>query len=188
MPLSTMTVADLLKAIQSGDGQTRVAAWMRAGDAGPDAIPGLGRLAASDDRAIAKAALQALGRVTHAAAVPGNHDVAAVTSSSLLDLAESATLVTVRSRALFLVGHTADGRNVRRLEALLNDAAVRDDARMALERVPGSAAERALQRAAEDSRDGAWRFALEQSLRARRLSGTAAGRDPVWPPPAAPGS
>ena len=72
------------------------------------------------------------------------------------------------------LGETGGRGQVRELEALLSDSDVSEEARMALEQIPDSEAEKALERASE-SGPPACRAACRQSLRKRRRAMRDAG-------------
>lgn len=156
-------VSELISSLQSPEKRWQAAAG--AASVGPDAIADLGRLMASDDPATAKAAGEALRKVVCAAAAPGSKDRAKA-ASGLEGLITSATPRQVRSDALLLMGQVGGDAQVPALIALLREPDVREDARMALERIPGKRATQALERELQQASPG-YRPAIQQSLRAR---------------------
>jgi HEAT repeat protein len=74
--------------------------------------------------------------------------------------------VTVRRHALWMLSEIGDDADVKSMAVLLADAAVREDARCALERLPGAAATAALKTALGTAPEE-FRFALAHSLRVR---------------------
>lgn len=164
------SVNAFLDKMQSPDADVRYAAWKSAGPMGSMAVVGLGDLAANSDKAITKAARGALLNVAHYAARPGAAAEAHAVSIELLKLAAAPERPrAVRADALNLLGFTADSRTVPGIARLLSDTEMRDEARMALERIPGSAATNALRKAAQ-SAPADFRPNLDQSLSNRSLT------------------
>jgi HEAT repeat protein len=115
---------------------------------GAAAVLPLADAMASTDKGVSRAATEALERVTHHAARPGaGKSEAARVAAELLKVASSKRPATVRKEALNQLGFVGTNRDVAPLARLLGDIEVRDDARMALERIPGPQSLRALQEA-----------------------------------------
>ncbi|MBI3923021.1 MAG: HEAT repeat domain-containing protein [Armatimonadetes bacterium] len=163
-----------LEKIKSEDAQIRYAAWRAAGPRGAAAIGPLAELIGSTDRGVAKAAREALQNITHYAARPGAQKEARAASAELLKVAASTAQKAVRAEALNFLGFVGDDRAVPGIRKLLADADVRDEARMALERIPGNASLQALQRAHKSAPED-FKPNLEQSLHNRRLTPATAG-------------
>ena len=159
---------DLLDQLQSPDANVRLNAWKSAGPAGANAVIGLGDLMASPDKSIAKCATGALQNVAHYAARPGAAKEAQAVTTALLKLADSTRPRKVRAEALTLVGVVGDAHAVPTLTKLLADKDVREDARMALERIPGSASLSALKKAMAAAPDD-YKPSLQQSIQARTV-------------------
>ncbi|HZP83387.1 MAG TPA: HEAT repeat domain-containing protein [Chthonomonadaceae bacterium] len=163
-----------LEALKSPDAERRYAAWRGAGPMGAAAVAPIADLCASPDRGVAKAAKGALENIAHHAARPGAGKEARAVSTELLQVAQSRRPTATRAEALHLLGFTADSRAVPGIAPLLTDTAVRDEARMALERIPGNASLHALKQAAKTA-PADFRPALEQSLHNRVLTPKTAG-------------
>lgn len=165
----------LLDRLQSPDADVRYKAWQEAGPAGASVILGLGDLMASPDKSIAKCAHGALEVVTHYAARGGSGSKEARdVTKMLLKLSDSTRPRMVRADALCLVGVVGDGRAVPVLVKLMADKEIREDARMALERIPGSAATSALQKAQQSAPDD-YKPNVAQSLYDRSLTNAGVG-------------
>ena len=147
-------MADFLADLQSANPDTRFAAWRSAGGAPPSTIPELGKLAASANPGVAKAAREALTTMVHAVGKDPAAPNRAAVVKGLLDLAAPSSASAVRVHALRLLSHIAGEDSVPALSKWLADAAVREEAVYAIERIPGSAANQALMaaypRAADD--------------------------------------
>lgn len=164
-----MDLDQFLQQISSKDADARYRAWRSAGPMGAAAVAPLADLMAGADRGVAKAAGEAIERIVHHAARPAAQEEARAVSAALLKVAESQRPRRVRADALHWLGFVGDGRVVPGLAKLLGDPALREEARMALERIPGREATRALERARR-SAPADFKPHLEQSLRNRRLT------------------
>lgn len=137
-PLET---ARFLESMASPDPAARRAAATFARRRGASALPGLADLAASSDKAVAKAAQKAMTEITHHAARPGAPGEARQVADALLVIAQAtARPRMVRAHALHLAGFVASTATAPALRALRTDKEVGEDARMAWERIGGKAA------------------------------------------------
>ena len=141
--VSPPDAARFLDSMASPNPSVRRAAAAFARRRGAGALPGLADLAASSDRAIAKAAQKAMADITHHAARPGVSGEARQAAATLRTIAQAtARPRMVRAHALHLLGFVATAADVPGLHALLADTEVGTDARLALERISGKAAKR----------------------------------------------
>ncbi len=132
-----------LAAIRSSNAEERFAAWRDAGEAPPSAIPALGQLAGGADPAVAKAAAEALTTMVHAVGKsPGAANRGAVVKG-LLTVAEQGPLP-ARVHALRLLSNIAGEDSVPAIANYLKSPELREEAVFALERIPGSAAAKAI--------------------------------------------
>ncbi|MBI3910288.1 MAG: hypothetical protein HY320_05065 [Armatimonadetes bacterium] len=169
---------EFLEKIQSSDASVRYAAWRSAGPVGAPAVVPLADLMASADKGVVKAAQGALQGIVHYAARPGAREEARSVSAELLKVAASSRPTRVRAEALHWLGFVGDQRAVLGIALLLGDAEVRDEARMALERMPGRAPRRALQQALETA-PADFKPNLQQSLSNRHLTPDTVGTRPA---------
>jgi hydrogenase maturation factor len=146
VPAQRPTAATLMADVRAGDAALRLRAVEQAHLVGSPLIVPLGHAMSGDDRQAARAALEALRRVAHHCARPRASAERRLASRELAKLAEPAFPRPVRAEALHLLGMVASSEAVRMLEAMLRDPAVGEEARLALERIPGPASERALRR------------------------------------------
>ena len=137
-------MADFLTDLQSANADTRFAAWRSAGGAPPSTVPELGKLAASSNPGVAKAAREALTTMVHAVGKDPAAPNRAAVVKGLLDLAAPSSAPAVRVHALRLLSNIAGEDSVPALSKWLADAGVREEAVYAIERIPGSAANQAL--------------------------------------------
>lgn len=172
--MTTMIFADspvvgsLLAHIRYGDTAARSAAVKYAALTGTEALPALGRVYAGSDLAAGKAALEAMKKIAYNAGRPGADAEASAASGHLLALTGSEYPRRVRADALELLGIVGGGNEVSGIAALLDDKDVGEDARMALQRIPGKPAEDALKSAARGA-SAEKRAAIDLSLRQRKL-------------------
>jgi hydrogenase maturation factor len=161
------TAATLLADVKGGDATLRLRAVEQAPLVGTPVIVPLGRVMAAGDRAAARTAVEALRRVAHHCARPGAGAERATAAKELLKLTTASLPTAVRVEALYLLGFLAAARDAAALGALLNDPSVREEALLALERVPGAAVDRVLRtrlaRAAPE-----FQAAIRLTLEARR--------------------
>ena len=161
-------VVELLMHVKSDKAEIRTAAWNEMGKLSEKVIP-LSDLSSSEDKPVAKAAKGLLEAIAHRAARPSAKEEAKEVSEKLLEVASSGRPVPVRAWALHLLGFTADGRAVPGIARLLKVTEVQEEARLALERIPGSASTGALKGASETT-SAPFRPNIEQSLRAREAT------------------
>jgi len=162
-------VEEFLAQIRSSDVDTRYKAWQSAGPIGAEAIVALSALAAGDDKWVGLAATGAMEKIAHYSARPGAGSEAEAVSAELLKVAASHKPRVIRANALHLVGFIADNRSIPGLVKLLSDLEIREDARLALEKIPGSAATEAFKRAVKTA-PGDFLPQIKQSLYNRSLS------------------
>jgi HEAT repeat protein len=158
-----------LARIEDKDAGARMTAARGAGPLGAAAVVPLGDRMASSDPGVAKAAGEGLKVIVHHAARPGAGSEAKAVSTELARLLEPGRPRSVRGEAAYLLGFVGGDEAVPALARLLGDPELREDARLALERIPGRAATRALERALKTAAPE-FRPNLEQSLRHRRLT------------------
>ncbi len=137
------TDAKFLESMASPDPAVRRAAAAFARRRGADALPGLADLAASSDKAVAKAAQKAMADIIHHAARPGAGGEAGQAAAALLNIAQAANRPrAVRAHALYLLGFVASKTAAPVLKGLMTDREIGEDARMALDRIGGGTAKR----------------------------------------------
>lgn len=134
-----------LSEIQSDDPDVRFTAWRSAGEADPDAISELGRLVASENPGVAKAAREALTTMVHAkrgAVVP-----------QLLSLTGGNYAAPVKALAYRLLSLAAGDDAVAKIARGIQSRDLREEAVFCLERVPGAASTQALLAAYKEAPD-----------------------------------
>ena len=132
-----------LSDIQSSDANVRFAAWRRAGEVSPSVIPEFGKLAASKEPAIAKAAREALTTMTHSV----GKDSAAPNRAGVVK-----GLLQIKSADAFrLLSQIAGEDSVPAIAKSIGNPELREEVVYCLERIPGPAADKALIAAYKDA-------------------------------------
>ena len=137
-------VKEFIEKIQDDSADVRYAAWRDAAKVGARAVAPLGELVASKNQGVAKAASEALNTIAHHASRPGAKAERKAVSRALLRLLGRKKPHATRVKALELLALTGADECVPRVARLLNDKKLREDARRALERIPGKASLQAL--------------------------------------------
>ncbi len=135
---------EFLAAIQSENADARFAAWRQAGGASPAVIPQLGRLAASENPGVAKAAREALTTMAHSVGKQTTAVNRAGVVKGLLDLIAADYALPVRAHAFRLLSTVADPDSVPALSTSIRNPELREEAVFCLERIPGAASLNAL--------------------------------------------
>ncbi len=164
--MSTLSLDALLKDIQSPDHAVRAAARDTAGPVGAKAMAPLAKLTSHEDIEVQRAALRAMQNIVYYAGRPQAAAEAKSVSAELLILLGEEGPPQLRRDVLWMTWQIAGEDAAQPVAALLSDPEVHEDARMALERLPGEAATAALKAALADaSREQ--QPALAYSLRVR---------------------
>ncbi|MBK5290331.1 MAG: hypothetical protein JJE04_01380 [Acidobacteriia bacterium] len=148
-----MDTQQFLTAIQSSNPDERFAAWRAAGEVSPTVIPQLGKLAASQNPGIAKAAIEALTTMTHSVGKDPKSPNRAAVTRGLLDLSSQANALSVRIHALRLVSSIAAEDSVAVVAKEIHNPDLREEVVYCLDRIPGNASVQALINAYKDAAD-----------------------------------
>ena len=164
--MEELTLDVLIERIQSKDDAVRAPARDGAGAVGAKAVLPLAKVAADGELEIARAAGRAMQNIVYHAGRPGAEDEAKAVAAELLRLLGDSQPLQLRRDVLWMIWQIAGEEAVQPVAALLANADLREDARMALERLPGDKATAALQ-AALVTASGAEKSALAHSLGVR---------------------
>jgi HEAT repeat protein len=115
---------------------------------------------------VSRAAKRALSKIVRHAGRPGAGSERTAVVNELLRLLEPGQLLMIRREAISMLSEIADDQAVTPLAALLNDPELREDARVALERIPSGQSLDAL-RAGLAAVPDDFKINIAQSLRAR---------------------
>jgi len=164
--MEPMTLEALLEKIQSPDENIRAAARDGAGPTGAKAVAPLAKLAGTADLEVARAANRAIQNIVYHAGRPGADAEAKAVAAELLKLLDAQQPLQFRRDVLWMTWQIAGEEAVEPVAALLTSAELRDDARMALEELPGDKAVAALKAALAAAPDD-FKPSLAHSLRVR---------------------
>lgn len=164
--MEPLTLETLLKDIQSNEDAVRASARDRAGQVGAAAVAPLAKIAAEGELEIARAAQRAIQNIVYHAGRPDADSEAQAVAAQLIELVNQDLPVQLRRDVLWMTWQIAGEEAVAPVAALLANRDLYDDARMALERLPGDSATAALRAALKDAAE-ADKPALAHSLRAR---------------------
>jgi HEAT repeat protein len=158
-------VADLLARLHSRDDAVRGPAFHNAGPLGAPAVRSLARAMSDADPEAARAAKRALWNVVHHAGRPGATREALAVERALVALPPSQPN-SIRREVIWMLSEIGGSESIPHLAALLSDPLLREDARCALQRIPGTESLAVLRRA-QGSTDPSFAEALADALRAR---------------------
>lgn len=156
---------DLVDRLRSRDDDIRGDAWQQAGPAGAQAVRPVAALMTDPDFEVARSAKRALWNIVHYAGRPGASAAAKAAEAELLPLLGHQA-ASVRREVAWMLSEIGGNDSVEALAPLLADREVRDDARCALERLPGAKAVKAMRDALKTVPED-FRYALAESLRKR---------------------
>jgi hypothetical protein len=159
-------VDELIAKIKSQDEKVRARAWLGAGQVGAAAVEPLAETMTDANREVALAAKRALAQIVHDAGRPGAEEQKKAVIAELPLLLGDRRPVAVRREVLWLISEIGGDESVDAVAALLTNAELREDARCALQRIPGDKSLAAL-RAGLGSLPADFRPAVAESLRAR---------------------
>ena len=167
--MEELTLDALLNGIKSDDPDVRTKAWLAAGQIGPPALAPLAKIVAEGDLEVSRAAKRAMWKIVRTVGAPGRGECKAAAETELIGLLAEGTPDSVRCEVLWMLSEIGGEKTIdaiREIPDLLENKALREDARCCVERIPGQAAVDALAEGLEASEDE-FQLALAQSLRAR---------------------
>src|SRR5438874_2149254 len=168
-------VQALVAKIKGSDLDARAGAINEAAPLGAPAIAPLAGVAGGGDRGAAKAAREAIQRVAYYATRPGAGEDERAVAAELLKLIGTGRSRAVRAEAIRLVGILGGPDAATPLQRLLFDPDVREEARLALIRLPGPTADAALHLAMRTAPED-FRPALDLALQQRRRRAAGEGK------------
>jgi len=163
-----MSVQELIAGIRSEDASARCAAWQSAGEFGASAVKPLAAVMGESgvDQEVTRAAKNGLWTVARGAWPPGVDAADGSIVSALMELLSDEQPVTVRREALWMLSEIGGDEAVEPVAGLVTNGQLREDARCALERIPGEKSLDALKQAFDAASED-FKSNLAQSLRAR---------------------
>jgi HEAT repeat protein len=159
-------VSKLLAGIKDADDKIRTEAWLSAGEVGAPAVIPLAETMADGDMEVARAAKRALWKIVRHAGRPGAAKEKRAVVAQLVVLLGNNHPVSVRREVIWMLSEIGGRNAITPIARLIKNTELREDARMALERIPTKRALQALKfrfrNAPEDFKPN-----MAQSLRKR---------------------
>ncbi len=160
-----VSVEELIAKIKDKNDKVRGPAWQGAASAGAAAVKPLAEVMADPDYEIARAAKRGLWVIVRYAGRPGATQECQAVADQLVPLL-SAAPNPVRREVLWMLSEIGGDQAVSAMAALLTDKELRDDARCALQRIPGNESLGALKKAFTTAPEE-FKYNLAESLRDR---------------------
>jgi len=164
--MEPLTLEAFLEKIQSSDDNVRAPARDAAGPMGAKAVAPLAKIAVASDLEIARAANRAIQNIVYHAGRPGAGDEAKAVAAALIELLKTQQPAQFHRDVLWMTWQIAGDEAVEPVAALLSNAELREDARMALEGLPGEKSLAALKAALAAAPDD-FKPSVAHSLRVR---------------------
>ena len=159
-------VDKLIAGIRDKSDKVRTKAWLSAGEVGAAAVRPLAKVMTDKELEVARAAKRGLWKVVRHAGRPGAGPERKAVNAELVGLLSDDQPVSVRREVLWMLSEIGRRKCVETIAGLLSNRQLREDARMALQRIRSkkalAALKAALQAVPED-----FKLNIAQSLRQR---------------------
>ena len=162
---ATTSIESLVEQIKARNKKVRAEAWQNAAQLGAPAIKPLAPLLDDPEIEISRAANRALWSIVRHAGRPGAAQEAKAVTVELVALLSTSS-IKIRREALWMISELGADAVVKPVAALLADIELREDARLVLQRIPGTLATDSLKQGLSSVPDD-FKTHLAQSLRAR---------------------
>ncbi|MCH8121125.1 MAG: HEAT repeat domain-containing protein [Planctomycetes bacterium] len=159
-------VDELMAGIRDDSDKVRAEAWLGAGEVGAAAVKPLAKVMSNKDIEVARAAKRGLWKIVRHAGRPGAGNEKRAVVGKLVELLGDEQPVPVRREVLWMLSEIGNRRSIKLIAALLSNRDLREDARMALQRIPSKGAIAAL-RAGLKAAPEDFKLNIAQSLRQR---------------------
>jgi HEAT repeat protein len=128
-------VKKLIDGIKDSSAEARTRAWLSAGEVGAPAVGPLGEVMTDDDMEVARAAKRAMWKIVRHAGRPGAIREKRAVETELIGLLGDEQQVSVRREVVWMLSEIGARNSIRPLARLTRNEELREDARMALERI-----------------------------------------------------
>ena len=159
-------VSKLMAGIRDDDAKVRTEAWQSAGEVGAPAVKPLARVMTNEELEVARAAKRGLWKIVRHVGRPKSGNKKRAVIGKLVELLSDDQPVPVRREVLWMLSEIGDRNSIKPMAALLSNKELREDARMALQRIPGRGSLAALKTALKKAPDD-FKLNIAQSLRQR---------------------
>lgn len=157
--------ADLLAGIRSADDKVRTRAWQGAGEVGAAAIRPLAKMVNEEEGEVARAAKRGLWQIVRFTGGPEAKGKDRVIQR-LITLLKDGQPIALRREVAWMLSEIGGDESVEPLAGLLTNQELREDAKAALQRIPGEKSLQAL-KSALGSVPEDFKLSVAQSLRQR---------------------
>ncbi len=167
--MEELNLEELIAKIKDGDANVRAAAWQSTGKYGVAAVVPLAAVMTHQDIEIARAAKRGLWVLVRQVGRPGADADARAVATALCGLLGNDQPSAVRREVLWMLSEIGGDEAVyaiREIPGIAENKELREDARCAIQRIPGDVAVETL-RDAIDAVDEDFKYALAESLRDR---------------------
>ncbi len=159
-------VDDLVAGVKSGSDKVRTEAWLNAGEAGASAVKPLAKIMTDSDGEVARAAKRALWKIVRHTGRPGANKEKRAVETELTGLLGKDQSLPVRREVLWMLSEIGTRKSIKPMARLMRNVDLREDARMAIERIPGKRAVMVLKASFEAASED-FKPNIAQSLRKR---------------------
>lgn len=166
MSMKNNAVNELLAGVKDASDKVRTEAWLGAGKAGAAAVKPLAKVMTDDDFEVARVAKHALWQIVRHNGRPGANEEKRAVETELVGLLSDDQPVPVRREVLWMLSEIGARSSIKPVAGLLPNVELREDARMALERIPAKGTAAALKAGFEAAPED-FKPNIAQSLRKR---------------------
>lgn len=159
-------VDELIAGIKSDSAEKRTETWQSAGEVGAPAVKTLAKVMTDDNLEVARAAKRALWKIVRHTGRPGANKERRAVEKELTGLLGKDQPVAIRREVLWMLSEIGARISIKPIAGLMRNKNLREDARMALERIPGKRAMTTLKAAFEKAPED-FKPNIAQSLRKR---------------------
>ena len=159
-------VDELLAGIKSDSAEKRTTSWQSAGQVGAPAVKPLAEVMTNDNLEVARAAKRALWKIVRHTGRPKANKEKRAVEKELTGLLGRKQPVAVRREVLWMLSEIGGRISIKPIAGLMRNKNLREDARMALERIPTKRAVATLKTAFEKAPED-FKPNIAQSLRKR---------------------
>jgi HEAT repeat protein len=126
---------ELIAGIKSNSAEERTQTWQSAGKIGAPAVKPLAKIMTDDKLEVARAAKRGLWQIVRYTARPGANREKRAVETELIELLDDEQPVAVGAEVLWMLSEIGTRRSVKPIAQLMRNEELREDARMALERI-----------------------------------------------------
>jgi HEAT repeat protein len=159
-------VDELIAGIKSDSAEERTQAWQSAGQVGAPAVKPLAKVMTGEELEVARAAKRALWQIVRYTGRPKANKEKRAVETELVALLGDDQPATVGAEVLWMLSEIGARNSIKPIAGLMKNESLREDARMALERIPGQRAVAALKAGFETAPED-FKSNIAQSLRKR---------------------